>query len=122
MKLSDWIVVVAGVGWLLWAGYWMWKYHFKPMRARQRIVGVEDDTLLRKIGENLALLHDVFGPQFQIRTLDSNDGRSIALVCPKCEKANRLVRGFRGARCGNCKTSFVPKEMRTSAKKEVRLN
>lgn len=122
MKLSDIIVMVWGVGFITFAAWHMWKNVFKPARDRRKILGAEDDTLLQKIGENLSLLHDVFGPQFQIRTYDEKAGRSIALVCPKCEKPNRLVRGFRGARCGNCKTSFVPKEMRTSAEKEVRLN
>ena len=77
MRFSDVIVVVAGVGWLLWAGWWTWKYHFKPMRDRHKIIGAEDDVLLQKIGDNLRTLHDVLGPQFQIRTLGSPGGRSI---------------------------------------------
>lgn len=116
------IVAVIGVAWLLWTGWWMWKFHFKPMRDRQRIVGAEDDVLLRKIAENIMMLNAVFGPDLQLRTFDSKEGRSIAVVCQKCTKVNRLVRGFRGAKCGSCKLSLVSKDMWTSAEMEVRLN
>lgn len=118
----DVILVVTGVAWLLWAGWWMREYCFKPLRAQRKVLGAEDDVLLGKVAETITMLHDVFGPQVRIRMSGTKDGRSITLVCERCSRSNRLVRGFRGARCGNCKSSLVTKEMRTSTENEVKLN
>lgn len=67
----------------------------------------DPDKSMEKLVDGLEILHLLFGPKVSVTTQTTAAGRMIAVACRKCQKENRLIRGFNGAVCGNCKHPLV---------------
>jgi len=86
--------------------YLLYLKEIKPKLDAQKIVR-DPDKSMEKLVDGLEILHLLFGPKVSITTQTTATGRVIAVACRKCQKENRLVRGFNGAVCGNCKHPLV---------------
>ncbi len=86
--------------------YMLYIKEIKPKLEAQKLVK-DPDKSMEKLVDGLEILHLLFGPKVSVTTQTTAAGRMIAVACRKYQKENRLVRGFNGAVCGNCKHPLV---------------
>lgn len=87
--------------------FW-WRNHLRDVYREWKVR--RSDDVLDKLIERAEILFMLFGTPVTTELITDANGRHLAIECKKCQQRNRLVSGFRGAKCGKCKTPLVKHE------------